>query len=112
MSAMDCYVLPSYREGFGLSVVEAEAMGLPVIVTDIPGPIDAMVEGKNGIVVPKKDAEALYQAMLDLYTDENKRTEYGNAGPAFARENFEQQELFRRILEDRKELLGIGTIRS
>ena len=105
MSAMDCYVLPSYREGFGLSVVEAEAMGLPVIVTDIPGPIDAMIEGKTGLVVPKKDTEALYAAMTDLYENEVKCTAYGNAGPAFVKENFEQQELFRRILENRKELL-------
>ncbi|MBR2553949.1 MAG: glycosyltransferase [Aeriscardovia sp.] len=105
MSAMDCYVLPSYREGFGLSVVEAEAMGLPVIVTDIPGPIDAMEEGKTGIVIPKKDTEALYHAMTILYEDENKRAEYGSAGPRFAKERFEQQELFRRILEDRIELL-------
>ena len=106
LSAMDCFVLPSYREGFGLTVVEAEAMGLPVIVTDIPGPTDAMIEGKTGIVVPKKNTEALYQAMARLYGDVKKRTEYGNAGPQFARENFEQQELFRRILEDRKELLS------
>lgn len=105
LSAMDCYVLPSYREGFGLSVVEAEAMGLPVIVTDIPGPIDAMEEGKTGVVVPKKDTEALYEAMVDLYEDEQKRVVFGNAGPAFAKENFEQQELFSRILEDRKELI-------
>lgn len=112
LSAMDCYVLPSYREGFGLSVVEAEAMGLPVIVTNIPGPVDAMVEGQTGIVIPKQNTEALYEAMLELYRDENKRTEYGNAGPAYAKDNFEQKELFRRILEDRKELLRAAAIES
>ena len=42
LSAMDCYILPSYREGFGMGTIEAEAMGVPVIVTDIPGPIDAV----------------------------------------------------------------------
>jgi len=42
MSAMDCYVMPSYREGFGLTVVEAGAMGIPVICTNIPGPTDAV----------------------------------------------------------------------
>ena len=109
LSAMDCYVLPSYREGFGLSVAEAEAMGLPVIVTDIPGPTDAMTKGKTGVAVPKKDTEALYGAMLKLYWDGNRRAEYGSAGPAFIRDHFEQQELFRRILEDRKELLGSVT---
>ena len=112
LSAMDCFVLPSYREGFGLSVIEAEAMGLPVIVTDIPGPIDAMEKGKTGIVIPKNNTNALYHAMLELYADEKKRAEYGNAGPAFAKERFEQQELFHRILEDRKALLGMDANRS
>ena len=109
LSAMDCFVLPSYREGFGLSVAEAEAMGLPVIVTDIPGPTDAMAKGKTGVAVPKKDTEALYGAMLKLYWDGNRRAEYGSAGPGFVRDHFEQQELFKRILEDRKELLGSVT---
>ena len=105
LSAMDCFVLPSYREGFGLSVAEAEAMGIPVIVTDIPGPTDAMAEGKTGITIPKKNTEALYGAMLKLYWDGNRRADYGSTGPVFIRDHFEQQELFRRILEDRKELL-------
>lgn len=111
LSAMDCFVLPSYREGFGLSVAEAEVMGLPVIVTDINGPIDAMVEGQTGIVIPVKDAEALYNAMVELYSDETKRSDLGAAGYGFVRENFEQRELFHRILEDRKALIGASTDR-
>ena len=62
-AAADALVFPSYREGFPNVVIEAGAMGLPSIVTDINGSREIIVEGKNGTIVSPKDAEALYQAM-------------------------------------------------
>ena len=59
----DVLVFPSYREGFPNVVIEAGAMGLPSIVTDINGSREIIIDGKNGIIVPSKDEEALYQAM-------------------------------------------------
>ena len=106
LSAIDAYVLPSYREGFGSAVIEAEAMGLPVIVTDIPGPTDAMLRNKTGLVVPKKDHERLRQAMETLLYDPLLCTIYGENGYRFATEKFEQTTLFSYILEDRKRLMG------
>ncbi|MBQ9117917.1 MAG: glycosyltransferase family 4 protein [Clostridia bacterium] len=103
LAASDCYLLPSYREGFGLGTVEAEAMGVPVIVTDIPGPIDAMLPGETGLTVPKGDAEALYQAMKEI--PEKDLVAMGKKGYAFAVENFEREKLCALILEDRKRLL-------
>jgi glycosyltransferase involved in cell wall biosynthesis len=61
--ASDCFVFPSYREGFPNTVLEAGAMGLPSIVTDINGCNEIIEEGVNGGIIPSKDAEALYQAM-------------------------------------------------
>lgn len=106
LSAMDCFVLPSYREGFGMGVVEAEAMGVPVIVTNIPGPIDAMIEGKTGIIVEQRNAKSLYDAMIILSNNAALCARYGKAGVEHARNNFEQNQLFERILEDRKQLLS------
>ena len=106
LSAMDVYVLPSYREGFGSAIIEAEAMGVPVIVTDIPGPTNAMRRDQTGLVVPKKDVAALQQAMETVLTSPELCRQFGEAGYRFASENFEQQTLFRHILEDRKRLLG------
>lgn len=106
LSAMDCYILPSYREGFGMGVVEAEAMGLPVIVTNIPGPIDAMVDGKTGIVVPKKNTKELVKAMEWLLNNQKLAEQYAENGVAFAKDNFEQHKLFEMILKDRKKLIG------
>lgn len=59
----DALVFPSYREGFPNVVIEAGAMGLPSIVTDINGSREIIIDGKNGIIVPPKDTEALYNAM-------------------------------------------------
>lgn len=101
LAASDIYVLPSYREGFGSAIVEAEAMGVPVIVSAIPGPMDAMVHGKTGLLTTKADAQQLHKQMLHLYENPGLREEYGQNGADFARMSFEQVELFKRILADR-----------
>ncbi len=101
LSAMDCFVLPSYREGFGMGVVEAEAMGVPVIITNIPGPIDAMVQNRTGEIVEKKDAAGLTAAMNKLLKDRDLCEKYGNAGIDHAYNNFERVKLFEKILDDR-----------
>ena len=70
-AAADCFVLPSYREGFPNSVIEAGAMGLPSVVTDINGANEIIIAEKNGLIVPSRDAEALYSAMKRMIEDKN-----------------------------------------
>lgn len=106
MSAMDCYVLPSYREGFGMSVVEAEAMAVPVIVTNVPGPVDGMVKNVTGFVVEKRDVPGLEAAMRKMMASDLGY--YGNNGLELVRNGFEQKRLLGYILEDRKRLMGVG----
>lgn len=106
MAASDVYVLPSYREGFGSAVVEAEAMGVPVIVTDIPGPTDAMAANQTGLVVKKADPDDLRNAMETMLHSEELRARFGEEAHRFAVENFEQNKLCEEILKDRKRLLG------
>jgi glycosyltransferase involved in cell wall biosynthesis len=62
-AASDCFVFPSYREGFPNTVLEAGAMGLPSIVTNINGCNEIIEEGVNGLIIPSKDKSALLQAM-------------------------------------------------
>lgn len=107
LSAMDVYILPSYREGFGMGVVEAEAMGVPVIVTDIPGPTDAMINNETGLVVKKADVDTLVDAIKKMLNDEQLCKIYGVNAVDFAKNNFEQEKLFKHILEDRKRLLNV-----
>lgn len=104
-AAMDCFTLPSYHEGFGMVTIEAEAMGVPVIDTDIPGSREAMKDGLTGISVPVKDVQALYQAVKRLYMDTSLKEQCGNAGYKYAKEKFDQRTLIRKIYENRAELL-------
>lgn len=105
MAAMDCYVMPSYREGFGLTVVEAGAMGLPVICTNIPGPTDAIHDGVTGLIIDKKNTKALKDAILRLYLDRELAEKLGTAGYENVKNNYEQENLFKYILKDREKLL-------
>lgn len=59
----DVFVFPSYREGFPNVVMQAGAMGLPCIVTDINGSNEIIEDGRNGVIIPSKDEPALYDAM-------------------------------------------------
>lgn len=104
-AAMDTFILPSYREGFGSVVIEAEAMGVPVIVSNIPGPTDAMIDGKTGIVVECKDIDSLYNAMLKVAMHQELAQTLSKEGAIYARENFDKNILMKHILTDRNELL-------
>lgn len=70
--ASDCHVLVSYREGFPNVVIEAGAMGLPSIVTDINGAREIILDGENGVIIPPKDEGALYKAMKDFIENPEK----------------------------------------
>ena len=73
LAAADVLAFPSYREGFPNVVIEAGAMGLPSIVTDINGCNEIILPGENGVIVPPRDADALYVAMEDLCVNKEKR---------------------------------------
>lgn len=89
-AASDCFVFPSYREGFPNTVIEAGAMDLPCIVTDINGSREIISQGENGIIIPSKNEEQLYKAMKQMITDENSRKKMtGNARKMIA-DRFEQ----------------------
>lgn len=98
-TAADCFVMPSYREGFPNTVLEAGAMGLPSIVTNINGSREIINEGENGMIVPPKDAEALFQAMMKMMRDKSNRERMaGNARKMIA-DRFEQS-FVRKCLYD------------
>ena len=79
-AASDCFVFPSYREGFPNTVLEAGAMGLPSIVTDINGSREIIIEDENGTIIPSKNVEALYKAMERMVVDDGwRKTMAGNA---------------------------------
>lgn len=106
MACMDVLALPSYREGFGMVVIEAQAMGVPVIVSDVPGPTDALLADRTGLVVPVRDERALEQALVRLLGDAELRARMGASGHELVRVEFEQTELLRKMLEDKESLVS------
>lgn len=86
----DCFVMPSYREGFPNTVLEAGAMGLPQIVTDINGSREIIIDGENGLIVPSKDADALYEAMKRMLTDEPMRKSMAEKARGLIASRFEK----------------------
>jgi glycosyltransferase involved in cell wall biosynthesis len=98
-ASANALVFPSYREGFPNVVIEAGAMGLPSIVTDINGSREIIIEGENGTIIPSKDAEALYQAMKWFVENpEDVERMAANARPLIA-SRFEQS-FVRSCLKD------------
>lgn len=82
------YVLPSYREGTPRTVLEAMAMGRPIITTDTQGCRETVKEGENGFLVPIKDAEAVAEKMFWFLDHPEKIPEMGNVSLQYVREKF------------------------
>ena len=105
-AAADCFVFPSYREGFPNTVLEAGAMGLPSVVTNINGSREIIIEGFNGVIIPPRDEQALFKAMTEMLENTEKRKEMAtNARPIIA-QRFEASfvraclyDFYRRILQ-------------
>lgn len=105
LSTMDVLVLPSYREGFGSVVIEAGAMKVPSLVSDIPGPSDIVSPGETGFVVRKKDTEDLTRQMAHILGDSELVKRMGNQAYKYVVSNFEQKELFKHIAQNRLKLI-------
>lgn len=104
--ASDVLAFPSYREGFPNVVLQAGAMGLPSIVTDINGCNEIIIPNENGIIIPPRDVDALYKAMEYClnHPDEVKRMA-ANARPLIA-SRYDQKMVWKALLEEYEQLLA------
>lgn len=89
-AASDCFVFPSYREGFPNTVLEAGAMDLPCIVTDINGSREIIVEGENGTIIPPRNEDELFKAMEKMITDNEWREKMKQNARLMIMDRFEQ----------------------
>ncbi len=96
---------PSYREGFPNVVMQAGAMGLPSIVTDINGCNEIIENSKNGLIIPVKNTEALQQAMLRLAEDKKLYNHLQSQSRKMITSRFEQNLVWEALLEEYNELL-------
>lgn len=106
LATSDAFVFPSYREGFPNVVIEAGAMGLPSIVTDINGSREIIIDGDNGIIIPPRQTETLRQAMEIFLTDKDMAQKLSrNARPLIA-SRYEQSYVRRCLKEYYREILN------
>jgi glycosyltransferase involved in cell wall biosynthesis len=97
-AAMDLFVTASHREGFPRAAMEASAMGLPVVATDIRGCRQVVDDGRTGVLVPVGDAAALAHAIAGLVADPTRLAVMGVAARSKALAEFDQQRQIERTL--------------
>jgi glycosyltransferase involved in cell wall biosynthesis len=98
-AGFDMYVLPSYREGFPRSAMEAAACGLPVVATDIRGCRQVVDHGVTGLLVPVHDGDALALAIAALAADPDRRSAMGTCGRRKAEAEFDDRVVIERTLD-------------
>ena len=104
-SKADVMVLPSYREGLSRSLIEACAMKLPLVTTDVPGCKEVVEDGKNGLLCSVRDADDLYLKMKQMHSfPEEKRLQMGDYGRRKVMGDFDEQIVIRMYEEKIREL--------
>jgi glycosyltransferase involved in cell wall biosynthesis len=87
-----CIVLPSYREGKGMTLIEAGAMGKPLIATNVPGCRDIVKNGYNGFLCEMKNSQSLADCIgRFIILDENIKLKFGENSKIFMKENFDEE---------------------
>jgi len=105
-AAMDLFVLPSYREGMPRSLMEASAMELPVVASDIRGCREVIEHGQTGWLFPLGDVEALVARILECWRNPERAANLGRAGRARVQRLFDERAVHKRLLHLYGRLLG------
>jgi glycosyltransferase involved in cell wall biosynthesis len=106
--ASDALAFPSYREGFPNVVMQAGAMDLPSIVTDINGCNEIIAQGKNGLIIPPKNETALFEAMKKMVNDPKEFAQLKISARQTIVENYDRKELWEALLAEYRQLETSG----
>ena len=110
-AASDVFVFPSYREGFPNVVMQAGALELPSIVTDINGSNEIIKDGVNGLIIPVKDEIVLYEKMELLLNDKEFREKLAEPARKMIVEKYEQKFVWNEILKEYLRLLDESSLK-
>jgi len=102
----DIFIHPSISEAFGLSIIEAQALGLPVVATRVGGIPEAVLDEQTGYLVPERDSRALAEKIQYLAEHPEIRREMGRRGREYVRNNYDIRELNRRLEDIFLEMLS------
>jgi len=102
---MDIFVLPSWREGLGISIIEASAMEKPIVATDIRGCRETVENNKTGILIPAKNSKKIAEAIIYLLNNPEKAKEMGRQGRMKVLREFDERLVFDRMKTEYERLL-------
>ena len=104
---MDIFCLPTYREGFGEVNLEAQAMDLPVVSTNVIGPRESVEDGRTGFLVESKSREALMEPLKKLILNPHLRKSMGERGRIRIEKMFNRKDMIEAVVRHRLSLLNI-----
>jgi glycosyltransferase involved in cell wall biosynthesis len=105
-AAMDIFVLPSYREGIPRACMEAAAMMVPVVASDIRGCREVVLHGVTGLLVPPRNVSLLMEAIETLHNERNRARQMGEEARRHIVKNFNNKDVCRRLCEFYAQLAG------
>jgi len=96
---MDVFIFPTYREGFGNVSIQAQAAGVPTIVSNVTGAKDTIINNETGFLVPVNDVNAIVDKIIKLKTDVELKRKLGENAKKFVRENFDSKNVWGEMNE-------------
>ena len=112
LSAMDVFCLPSLQQGLGVMMLEAMALGRPVIASGVGGVLTVIEDGKTGLIVPPSDSRSLADRIADLLTNPDKARQLGLAGQQRIRGHFNEDRMLDEVVQLYNEVFGASQNRS
>jgi glycosyltransferase involved in cell wall biosynthesis len=109
LSIVDVFVMPTLREGLGTAILEAMAMGKPIVATRVGGIPEAVQHGVNGLLVPPADAPALAAAIQELLTAKERRLAMGQQSRRIAEAGFSRTSMIAAMESIFRQVLQAGT---
>lgn len=106
MAAADIFCLPSYREGFGMAIIEAAAAGIPAVASCIYGVTDAVVDEFTGLLHPPGDVDAIVQQLSELLSNPERCREMGARARKRVQADFSHEESSRGLLNFYSKIIG------
>jgi glycosyltransferase involved in cell wall biosynthesis len=106
LAASDIFCLPSHREGMPRSIIEAMALGKPVITTDIRGCREEVIDNETGYIIPPFDPRSLAEALIKLIVDRETRIKFGNAGLARAKKYYDESIVLKKQIDVYQQLIA------
>jgi len=106
LAAMDVFCLPSYHEGLPRSIIEAMAMALPVVASDIRGCREEVIDGETGFLIPARDSRALADKLAFLLKNPQVASEFGRRGRQIVLENFVEEKVVQKQISAIKRALA------